>query len=145
MHKETHNDFDLEWHLSPRYNDVLASMNPKNLQVDVSHQKKPTTTLSAHPRTLDTDLAPSSSSQSPAGDAPCPHSPPSSHNIDAAVEAPEPNSRPTRGHRREDRDGSRERLVGNRDYDEETQCLDAVGGNKDARLALGGGQAETCL
>jgi len=49
------------------------------------------------------------------------------------------------GHRREDRDGSREQLVGNRDYDEETQCLDVVGGNKDARLASEGEQAETCL
>lgn len=63
----------------------------------------------------------------------------------AAVAALEPNSRPTRVHRREDRDGSREQLVGNRDYDEETQCLDVVGGNKDARLALEGEQAETCL
>lgn len=33
----------------------------------------------------------------------------------------------------------------NRDYDEETQCLDAVGGNKDAQFALEGEQAETCL
>lgn len=125
---------------SPTHNDDLASMN---LQVDASHQKKPTTTLSAHRQTLDKDLAPSSSS--PAGVVPCPHSHPSSHNIAAAAEAPEPNWRPTGGPQREDRDGAREHLVGNTDYDEETQCLDVVGENKDALLALGGEQAETCL
>ena len=119
------------------------NLRTKNFQVDASHQKKPAAT---HHQMMDMDLAPSSSSHSPAGDALYPHSPPSSHKTSAdVVEAPEPNSRPTRGHRREDRDGSGDQLVESRDYDEETQCLDAVGGNKDVRLAVGGEQAGTCL
>jgi len=135
----------MTFYFSPTRKYGLASMNlrTKNLQMDASHQKKP---RANHHQMLDTDLAPSFSSHSPAGDALYPHSPPSSHNISAeAVEAPEPNLRPTRGHRHEDRDGSGGQLAENRDDDEETQWSDAVGGNKDARLALGGEQAGTSL
>ena len=124
------------------HNVVVAVKDPKTTSV---HQKKPTTTLLANHQTPDRDLALFSSSRPPAGDAPCPHIPPSSQNVPlAVVEVAEANSRSARGHQREGRDGSSEPLEGSRDCDEETPYVDAVVGNNDARLALAP-EAETCL
>lgn len=93
----------------------------------------------------DKDSALFSLSRPPAGDVPSPHTPPSSQKAPLkVVEAVEANSRSAGVDRREDRDASLEPLVGSRDCDEETPCVDAVGENKDARLALAA-EAETCL